>query len=285
MEIYQKPLVAVDGSPASLHALREALKLAGKDQELLVLAVAPPYAGDLRTVGVSELSRLLREPCETALQQAAALAGAAGVSVRPLCVLGDPAQTIAEVAEEEHCDLIVMGVRGRTFAGGLLVGSTTARVIGLAPQDVLAIPETAELHWRRLLVATDGSECGRQAAAKAIALARHTGGTLNVLSVLEISSHIYAVAPEFTAERIQTSRRQVEEIQTLAAAQGVSAAGWVRESEAAYEVIVEVAKESQADLIVMGSHGVTGLKRLLLGSTTERVMAQAPCPVLVVKLS
>ncbi len=50
-----------------------------------------------------------------------------------------------------------------------------------------------------------------------------------------------------------------------------------------YEAILKVAQAKKANLIVLGSHGRTGLKRLLMGSVTERVIGQAPCPVLVVK--
>jgi nucleotide-binding universal stress UspA family protein len=58
----------------------------------------------------------------------------------------------------------------------------------------------------------------------------------------------------------------------------------VREAECANEVICDIARKQSIDLIVLGSHGRTGIKRLLMGSVTESVIAHAPCPVLVVKL-
>ena len=120
MHMYKKLLVGVDGSESSLHALKESFKLARED--ILVVAVAPPYTGDLRPMGVSDIGKLLREPCETALAKASAMAEAAGVQIRPMCVMAEPFEAIVDLAEDEGRDLIVMGVRGVTFAQRLLVG-------------------------------------------------------------------------------------------------------------------------------------------------------------------
>ena len=68
MGMYTKLLVAVDGSDSSLHAFKEALRISKKD--VMVLAVAPPYSGDLRVMGSSDLSELIKEPCEIALDKA-----------------------------------------------------------------------------------------------------------------------------------------------------------------------------------------------------------------------
>jgi len=185
-----------------------------------------------------------------------------------------------ETAEEEGRDLIVMGVTSARF----LVGSTTARVIGYSSQDVLVVPEAAAIAWESIFLPTDGSPYSLKATQKALDLAHFTGAKLKVLSVLEISSHIYAVAPEFTEAKIEQCRQYVDKVKEMATARGIPAEGVVREAECADQVIVEMARQENASLIVMGSHGRTGLKRLLMGSVTERVIAHAPCPVLVVRL-
>lgn len=280
--MYEKLLVAVDGSDISLNAFKQALGISKKD--VLVLAVAPPYSGDLRVMGTSNISELLKEPCEQALSQAMQMAEDEGAEIRPVCVMGEAYETIVEVAEDEGRDLIVMGVRGISYAERLLVGSTTARVIGFSSQDVLVIPEKASVGWERLLLATDGSEYSRKAAERALALAQASGGTLKIISVLEISPHIYAVAPELAEEKIKLPRKYAQEAKDLAASRGIIAEDFVREAESADEPIIDLARQADIDLIVMGSHGRTGLKRLLMGSVTERVIGNAPCPVLVVKL-
>ncbi len=279
--MYKKLLVAMDGSEISLHAFKEALGIS--KQDVLVLAVAPPYSGDLRVMGTSDLSELLKEPCEQALSQAMEMAEDEGAEIRPVCIMGEAYETIVDLAEDEGRDLIVMGVRGERLEH-LLVGSTTARVIGFSSQDVLVIPEKASLKWERILLATDGSEYSRKAAERALILVQELGGTLKVVSVLEISPHIYAVAPELTEEKIKLPRQWAQEVKDLAASRGIIAEDFVREAESADEVIIDLAKKADIDLIVMGSHGRTGIKRLLMGSVTERVIGNAPCPVLVVKL-
>lgn len=280
--MYKKLLVAVDGSDISLHAFKEALGISQKD--VLVLAVAPPYSGDLRVMGTSDISELLKEPCELALNKALEMAEDEGAEVRPVCVMGEAYETIVDLAEDEGRDLIVMGVKGAGFPQGLLMGSTTARVIGFSSQDVLVIPEKASVKWERILLATDGSEYSRRATERALVLVQDSGGTLKIISVLEISSHIYAVAPELGEEKIKLPRQYAQEAKDLAASRGIIAEDFVREAESADEVIIELARKADIDLIVMGSHGRTGLKRLLMGSVTERVIGNAPCPVLVVKL-
>jgi nucleotide-binding universal stress UspA family protein len=282
MAAYKKLLVAVDGSEISLHAFKEALRIAKDD--ILVLAVAPPYSGDLRVMGASDLGELLRQPCDVALDKIREVAVAEGAGIRPVCIMGEPYEAIVETAEDEGRDLIVMGVRGASLAQRLLVGSTTARVIGYSVQDVLVVPEKGSLGGNRILVATDGSEYSRKAVDKALELAEYSRGLLTVISVLEISPHIYAVAPELTEEKIKLNEKIVDEVKKLAASRGIQAEGVVREGECANEVITDVARQKNIDLIILGSHGRTGLKRLLMGSVTESVIAHAPCPVLVVKL-
>jgi nucleotide-binding universal stress UspA family protein len=282
MAAYKKLLVAVDGSEISLHAFKEALRISRED--VLVLAVAPPYSGDLRVMGTSNLGDLLRQPCDVALDKARKTAEAEKAQIRPVCVMGEPYEAIVETAEDEGRDLIVMGVRGASLAQRLLVGSTTARVIGYSSQDVLVVPEKGTVGWDRVLVATDGSEYSRKAVEKALELLQYSRGLLTVISVLEISPHIYAVAPEIAEEKIKLPEKYVEEVKEMAASRGILAEGVVREAECANEVITDVARKKNIDLIVLGSHGRTGLKRLLMGSVTESVIAHTPCPVLVVKL-
>jgi len=280
--MYKKLLVGVDGSEISLNALKESFKLSRED--IIVVAVAPPYSGDLRPMGASDIGALLREPCEVALAKATELAEAEGVQIRPVCVMGEAYEAIVDLAEDEGRDLIIMGVRGISFAERLIVGSTTARVIGFSSQDVLVVPEKARIGSERILLATDGSDFSRKATERALDLVQCSGGSFKVVSVLEMSAHIYAVAPEVAEEKIKLPRQYVEEVKQQAAARGIIAEDFVRESESASEVILELARDKNIDLIVLGSHGRTGLKRLLMGSVTERVIAQAPCPVLVVKL-
>lgn len=276
-------LVAVDGSASSMHALQESFKLAASEKSwITVTSVAPPYDGDLDLMAIGNVQQAMRAPCEKALAEAAAIAKEAGALIKTVCEEGVPHERIVDLAEAENCDLIVMGRRGLSSARRAFVGSVSARVIGYGQKDVLLIPLPATVNWKTMLVATDGSRFSGAAAEKAIDFADAYGGTLNVVSAVDIPAEFYGEAPLAVDEMIKEARRYVDAVQEQARAREVSAETFVREG-AAHRVITGLAQERNADIIVLGSHGKTGLRRLLMGSVTEKVIGHAACPVLVVR--
>jgi nucleotide-binding universal stress UspA family protein len=277
---YSRLLVAVDGSDASLHALREAFKLTSS--WVTVATVAPFSERDLEFIGVPETARLLREPCDAALARAQELATEAGGVIQTVCEMGVPHERLLALAAKGNRDLIVMAPRGRSLLARVLVGSVTQRVIGFARQDVLIVPPAGAIAWDRILVATDGSPYSRMAMARALDLALTYASELYVLSVLDLPPRIRAEVPEPMTQLLRQSELDVQEIKALAGEKKIAVQGLVRAGRA-YRVIVDLAREAGINLIVIGSHGRTGISRLLLGSVTERVIGQAPCPVLVVK--
>lgn len=278
----RKILVAVDGSESSSHALRESLRLArGDDSVVLAVAVVPPYEGDLRLVGVRNIKALLREPCEKALAEAAKVAEAEGTPIRTACLEGEPHEEIADLAEAEHFDLIVMG-RGGQSLDRFLMGSITARVIGYSRTDVLIVPLGATVGWQKLLVATDGSEYSEHATKRALEIARAYGGKLNIISATDFACELYATAPEVGEGLIRRAEEQLDQGRKQADLMGLTPECFVREG-LAYKAIIDLAREKGVQMIIMGSHGRTGLKRLLMGSVAEKVIGHSFCPVLVVK--
>jgi len=277
---YNRLLVGVDGSDASLHALREAFKIS--TSWVTVVAVAPFYEGDLRLLGVPKSDRIIREPCETALAQAQKMGDAAGAVIQTRCERGEPHERLVELAAAGSRDLIVLGSSGHNLLENLLVGSVTRRVIGFTSKDILVVPPKAAVGWDKIVMATDGSGHSRQAADRALELARLYGSELLVVSVLDFPAAIRGVAPEERLELLKICEGHVAEVVKRAEAMEVKAQGLILEG-AAYTAIADLAREQQANLIVMGSHGKTGLTRLLMGRVTERVIGHAPCPVLVVK--
>ncbi len=179
-----------------------------------------------------------------------------------------PYERIVEEAEKLGPDIIVMGRRGRTGLKRVLMGSVTARVIGHSPVNVLVVPREAAPAYKNILVATDGSDDSRAAAVEALRIARTTGGALSIMAVTDVD--------------VEEARRWVDEIKELADREGVSSETIVQKG-IPHESIVGQAREKNADLIVVGSHGRTGLGKLLMGSVTERVIGFAHCAVLVVK--
>jgi nucleotide-binding universal stress UspA family protein len=280
---FRKLLVALDDSESSANALRESLRFAREDgSRVLAVAVVLPYEGDLRLVGVRNIKAVLREPCEKALARAQHVAEAeVGTSLRTVCVEGEPHEEIVNLAEAESCDLIVMG-RGADALDRFVMGSVTARVIGYSERDVLVVPQGAAIGWRELLLATDGSSYSERAAERAVDIARSYGGHLSIVAATDLACELYAESPEVGEDLIEKARGTVEKGRKRSKDLGVTADCHVREG-LAYKAIIDLAKEKKIETIIMGSHGRTGLRRVLMGSVVEEVIGHAPCPVLVVK--
>lgn len=280
---YRKILVAVDGSESSLHALRESFKLASNEKSwITVVSVIPSFEGDLELVGVPDIRTALRQPFEKALGVAKDIANAERALIKAIEEEGEPYERIVDLADAENCDLIITGRKGTRHLEKSLMGSVTARVIGHSQRDVLVVPNGSRVGWEKILIATDGSRYSRIAAEKAIDAAKSYGSELRVVSVVDVPSEFYAEAPNAVEEMISKAKGYVKEIRLQAETEGIKAESFVGEGEA-YQIITDLAKKEDVNVIVMSSHGRTGLKRLLMGSVAEKVIGHAPCPVLVVR--
>jgi nucleotide-binding universal stress UspA family protein len=284
MAKYRKILAAYDGSPSARNALSLASQIVREDKSWLkVLAVVPPYQGDLELIGVSDIKETIAGPGLALLAEAKQLAEAEGVHILTDLEQGEPYERIVQVAEEEDCDLIVMGRRGKGKVERGLMGSVTARVIGHTNKDVLVIPENGTLSWENILLATDGSTCCDNALARALEIAQERGAKLNVVTVVYTNDEFYAVGQDVVKELYQEADKVLDKVRKWAGDLGVQAELFVRDGEP-HQAITDMATEISASLIVMGSHGRKGLTRLLMGSVTERVIGYAECPVLVCHL-
>ncbi len=280
---YRGILVAIDGSDSSIHALRQSFKLATNEKSsITVVCVVPAYEGDLNLVAVGNIMESIRKPCEDALSEAKRIAKAEGALIKTVCEEGEPHERIIDLAETENCELIIMGRRGIGHLERALVGSVTARVIGYSQRDVLVVLSNADIGWQKVLLATDGSKYSKVATERAIDFAEEYGGELKVVSVVDVPAEFYGEAPDAVEDLINKARGYVEDVKRQAEVAGIKAETFVREGET-YKAILDLAKEQNANAIVMGSHGRTGLKRLLMGSVTEKVIGHAPCPVLIVR--
>jgi nucleotide-binding universal stress UspA family protein len=268
---WERLLVCTDGSEGGQHAVTQALTLgracAGKVYVLQVVKIIPEFEA-----AAPDLRACLEEEIERQKADAAAEAARRGVEMeyRILHSISPFADIVAE-AEKLKPQLIIIGRYGRTSLARLFMGSIAARVIGLSPVNVLVIPREDSLAFQRLLIASDGSSYSDAALMEAIAMAARAGSELLGVAVAREEGEI----PE-TGEILQR-------MLTAANREGVSFQGISPQGLAADEGIIQVALENRVDLIIMGSHGRTAFKRLLMGSVTERVIGQTPCPVLVVK--
>lgn len=282
MAKYRKILVAYDGSESAKNALAVASRMARENQSWIkVIAVLPGYEGDLELVGVKNIRETIEGSGRELLAAAQRIADAGDFHILTNLEQGEPFERIVHVAEDENCDLIVMGRKGLSPLERELMGSVTARVIGHTDRDVLVVPDGADLAWGRMLLASDGAANTDHATAKALSLASDYGSQLVALAVVYTNDEFMALAHEMINGLIEKSQARLAELVQRGAGLGVTVVPLVGEGEP-HEVIIRQAKEQMADLIIMGSHGRKGLSRLLMGSVTERTIGYAECPVLVV---
>ncbi|MEF9426530.1 MAG: universal stress protein [Candidatus Mariimomonas ferrooxydans] len=280
---YRKILVAFDGSESSRNALKQAIKLAETEKSWIkVLAVVPSYEGDLELVGVNNIKRVLEGSSEKLVKEAKEISQAEGVSIITSVEQGRAYEKIVYVADVEDCDIIVMGRSGIHNIERMLMGSVTSRVIGYTRKEVLVVPGDTSIGWGNILLATDDSKCSEVAADRAINFAKSYGGRLTAVSVVDVTDEFYAEVPQAVAQMVEKAESALEKVNKKAESEGIKIESVVREG-GEHEKIVEVAEEKGADVIFMGSHGRTGLEKLIMGSITEKVIGYAPCPVMVVK--
>ena len=282
MANYRKILVAFDGSATARHALAVACRLAREDKSWIkVLSVLPDYKGDLELIGVSNIKETIDGPGKKLLDEARQIADHEDVHILTNMAQGEPFDKIVHVADDENCDLIIMGRRGTHQLEREFMGSVTARVIGYTDKDVLVIPENAELTRKNILLATDGSPSCEHAVDRAIVLAREKHASLTAVSVVYTNDEYLALAPGIIEELIGKAKMKLATIEQKANDAGVDIKIVVKEGEA-YEAINSLARQNGNDLIVMGSHGRKRIESLLMGSVTERTIGYSTCPVLVV---
>jgi nucleotide-binding universal stress UspA family protein len=135
---------------------------------------------------------------------------------------------------------------------------------------------------KRILLPFDGSKYSEAALKEAIAMAKFSKGQIVIVTVVDVTEQFEALAPELTEKMAEHAKELVNRAAEKASAAGIKVEKEVHVGDA-YEVIVDVAKRKNIDLIVMGSHGRRGLTRLLMGDVTAKVVGHAPCTVMVVR--
>ena len=291
-----KVLVAIDHSPSSDTVLEAAVNRAWPaGTKFCVLNVV----NVLRFERLHTLIEDATREGEQLVQAGAKRICDAGNEAFPRTSPGNPRSDISCFAKEWGADLILVGSHGHGTIGRFLLGSVAQAVLRTAPcsVEIVRTPAKATPSARKVLFATDGSDCS-VAAAHAIAAQCWPSGTLfKVMSVEELmvagnqmeASSLSAVYPaslldeliEAAQARARSALQMAKDILQRARLtvddRGALPVGEPR------SIILDTAKDWGADLIVLGSHGRRGLDHFLLGSVSEAVAIHAPCSVCVVR--
>ena len=134
----------------------------------------------------------------------------------------------------------------------------------------------------KILVAVDGSEHGNNAVEQAISLGAICNSEIYIISVVDLYPEQMEVAPALVEKMSQDAKIFIDTAKKKVDEADIPCQTIVHMGGKPYEFIVQEAKDKEIDLIVLGSHGRTGLERFLMGSTAQNVIGHAPCPVIVV---
>ena len=284
----QNVLVPLDFSPASHAAIRFALPLLrrfGANLHLIhVLPTDSPMSGlaDLPMIEPdTEINRRVKRDLGKAVKNHAHL------HVRK----GSPFAEICELARNSNIDLIVIATRGNTGLKHLTLGSTAERVVRYSPCPVLVVregePTNKVATIRRILVPVDFSDFSRKSLAYATRLAKEFDATLILLH--SVALRYYMTSDEYgrydfalpMQQAEQAAQKQMRDLVAKTKEEGVKVESSLQVGHSGQQICARAAMLN-ADIIVTSTHGHTGLKHVLLGSTAEFTVRHASCPVLVV---
>lgn len=290
-----KILCALDGSKHSRLAVDVLKRMPFPEGSSLLLAhvldlaklrlpkgAGGPAQGAMKRalIMAEEIGRGLLERTKSALQP---VWGA----VESRIIRGHPAEAIVRTAEKQKSDLIVMGSRGLTDVRAFLLGSVSRKVVMHAGCPVLLIKKHVPA-FRRIVVAMDGSKDAWAGVEYLLRMPLPEVAEITVVSVVP-------PLPIDAIEQPQTLAAFLEQLRTplLKKARAVATQAAERIQKAGFESgiavvhghpsheIVKIAEAERADLVVVGSRGLTGTSRFLMGSVSDGIIKYAPCAVLV----
>ncbi len=267
--VFSRVLAGTDGSPRAEEAVRQGARLAAAHGASLRVA----FVLDTRHPHDSNVERVAEE----ALSHSVAAAREAGVEVETRILAGDPVESLVVEAEEHAADLLCVGPDAGLSVRGIGLGRVAAHVLRHAPCSVLIGRKAGGRFPSRVLCAVDGSDSSTATARLAAGIVSKAGAEMRLLHVI----------PVFRGDDTEWIVGSDEESppELVPATEAVRALGIEPHREMAMgraeEALVTVAKRDEVDLVVVGSRGLSGLSRVLLGSVSEYVAQHAHCSVLV----
>ena len=295
--MFKKIVVPLDGSLLAEQALSFLPRFVSPLQTHIdLVCVVQPW---VYALGMSEATPIsvindLHENWKAYLHQQEIFLQGLGYTVQSHVLEGDIAAEILALAANKNADLIVMSTHGRSGFRRLALGSVAERVLHNATIPLLLVREGAALHTtnpiEHLLVPLDGSSFAERSIPLAVELSTQTGATLTMLRVvqdLDAQNKQIIFKSEEAAEEAVTqwkllATRYLDELAKGIKAEGVKVSSMVLSGDPE-NLIGTIAETLPADLIVMSTHGRSGVSRWVYGSVANKVLRTASCPVLLVR--
>lgn len=314
--MYERILVPLDGSKLAQQALPYARAVAtAKSAEVELVEVVAPFEefvrastdDELVAVGAgsrfdrwptsnewASIAQSFREDAGKRLAASEALIGA-GVATRSAVLEGDAAEAIIKEADARPGTLIVMATHGRSGLGRWLMGSVTDKVVRHAHQPTLVVRARDDADGSRanigeVILPLDGSATAEAAIPHAVEMSKLLGVGISLIRAVSPASHADAFVeymPDSYQRLVEDAREDAEEyldgVATRIRNQGISEVRSEASIGNASSAIVDLARAADEPLVVMATHGRSGVGRWMLGSVADRVVRHGPGPVLVVR--
>lgn len=298
--VYHRILVATDFSSCSDSALKQAVGLAQKSAGHITLVhVLPNLRRLVETASYkaradylygdgAQFRKEVEEASETRLKALAADLGSQGISVSYKTLIGSPYAEITRLVMEDGSDLVITGTRGISGWKQFMLGSTAQKLIRTCPVPVWVVKAEHFAPPKIVLAATDFSEGSHRAAEEALSVARQTAAKLHLVHVIdEAEFPIEILSNASTASSMwRDVREEVESrFQKLVSELGATSDEIICHTVngAPWHEVSKLAAELQAELLVLGTVGRSGLQGVLIGNTVERVLQTCDCSILAVK--
>ncbi len=284
----KKILVPVDFSELSIHAISIAQKLA----KLFKATITPvhvhipitemdePYALGISSSVYQDFDKI-EDNLRERLQELVTEHVEEKFLNTPIIAFGNPTQSIVDLSETEEFDMIVMTTHGRTGFTRFLLGSVAEKVIRLAHVPVLVVENESDVgNFENILVTTDFSENSGAAFPLGIEISKRANSSLHLLHVLSFDQFDEDES-DFALEEIRKERLKVVANKYFHGLKRDKLSYSVVTSEdSPHEAILNHVKENDYQLIVMATIGRTGIKYLMMGSTTTNVVRHVKTAVL-----
>jgi nucleotide-binding universal stress UspA family protein len=284
--MYENILVAFDNSEFSKAALRECAHWVRRHGGRITLVNAVYFDEEEFSIAPGQREKRLELGKAVCLQSKQTVTSELGIEVESLVCEGEASEVIVDIAKEKKSDLIAMGTHGRKGLKRLIMGSVTSGVIVHSPVDVIVVKKPCDectAAYASILLPFDGSDFSKKALLRACELAKIDDSLITVLYVIpRYEEMIGFFRTDSIKKRLQEEAEKIIETATEIAGQGISMKTEIQEGQTGDE-ITKAASRLKSDLIVMGTYGWRGVDKAIMGSTTERVIANASCPVLAVR--
>ncbi len=300
--MFKKILVPVDGSELAEQALEPALALlanAGGQIFLLRVPILPTtltavHAEFGAAIPIEASLKEVRDDAQTYLDELAKRYQRPHIELTTLVIEGDVAGTIVDTAVAHNVDLILMSTHGYSGVTRWLMGSIAEKTLRSASCPVLIVRSAVPI--RKLLITLDGSELAERALQPGLALANSLNATvcllrvepetlINPLEFAALEQAASGLGQQLQESAAANAQNYLDEVVKNLGEQDVAVATAVLQGPAA-RTILDFAENEGVDLIVMATHGRTGLRRWVYGSVAERVLhgLRCNCAMLVVRV-